>query len=53
MASERELKFQVSDRPALIARLIDLECEHVSSTQFEDNWVFDRNDRLLNKQCHP
>lgn len=51
MASERELKFRVLDRPALIARLIDVEAEQIASTQFEDNWVFDKEGELLEKKC--
>lgn len=51
MAAERELKFHVVDRSALVARLMDLQAEHVTSTRFEDNWVFDRNNELRDRRC--
>ena len=51
MGSERELKFRVDDRAALVARLIDLEAEHSTSTQLEENWVFDRDGELLQQEC--
>ena len=51
MGSERELKFRVDDRAALVARLIDLGAEHSTSTQFEDNWVFDRGEELRQRKC--
>ena len=51
MASERELKFRVEDRSALVARLMDLQAEHVTPTRFEDNWVFDRDNELFDRRC--
>lgn len=51
MASEREIKFRVDDRPALVARLMELQAEHVTSSRFEDNWVFDRDNELRDNQC--
>lgn len=51
MASERELKFRVEDRSALLARLVELEAEQVASSQSEDNWVFDRGDELRERRC--
>jgi adenylate cyclase class 2 len=51
MASEREVKFRVVDRAALVARLLELEAEHVTPTRFEDNWVFDRGEELRQSQC--
>ncbi len=51
MAAEREIKFRVDDRSALLARLVDLEAEQVNSSQFEDNWVFDRGEELRQRRC--
>lgn len=51
MASERELKFRVDDRAALVARLMELQAEHLTSTRFEDNWVFDRDNELRDGRC--
>lgn len=50
MAAEREIKFRVDDRSALLARLVELEAEQVNSSQFEDNWVFDRADELRQRR---
>lgn len=51
MGAEREIKFRVEDRSALLARLVELEAEQVNSSQFEDNWVFDRGDELREQSC--
>lgn len=51
MAAEREIKFRVDDRSALLGRLVELEAEQVNSSQFEDNWVFDRGDELRGRHC--
>jgi len=51
MGDERELKFPVDDLTVLRGRLLELEAERLSKSQFEDNWIFDRGDELRSLGC--
>lgn len=51
MGAERELKFPVENLSEVQARLVELGAERTSKRQFEDNWVFDRNDELRDLGC--
>ena len=46
-SSERELKFANVEHSVLRERLIDLAAEKEASGALEDNWIFDRDDELL------
>lgn len=51
MGAERELKFPVENHSDLRSRLIELEAERTSKSQFEDNWIFDRDGDLFRQGC--
>lgn len=44
---ERELKFAEADHGTLRERLVELEAEPQGPPRLEDNWVFDRDDELV------
>ena len=47
---ERELKFGGVELPQLRDRLLELQAERVAPPAFEDNWIFDRGKRELQKE---
>ncbi len=48
-STERELKFAQVEHSLLRERLIDMAAECEGSGALEDNWIFDRNDRLADQ----
>ncbi len=48
---ERELKFSRVELDKLRQRLIALEAERARASALEDNWVFDRDGELRDKEC--
>jgi adenylate cyclase class 2 len=51
MGSEVELKFPVENHPDLRSRLVEFGAERTSTSQFEDNWIFDREGSLREQNC--
>ena len=50
-SEERELKFADIELSSLRDQLTDLEAERVAAPSFEDNWVFDRDEKLHQANC--
>jgi predicted adenylyl cyclase CyaB len=50
-SQEREIKFDGAQHEELRSRLLEMEAERAAPPTFEDNWILDRNDDLLNAGC--
>ena len=51
MAQEIEIKFPLSNRPALTSRLAEIGAQQLYAETFEDNIVLDRRGELKTKGC--